>query len=99
MRIIQGVLHVGKRKQTHYVDVDVSAKDIVHAVEKLYNDLPQCKRYKWGDYIESKGQWQEYSYTHPHNNDDVFNYGGKATCKELLVDEERRTFKDVLRKL
>ena len=88
-----------KGKRIEVVDVVVTTADMLDAVEKLYNDLPQCKRYKRGGYIDSKGQWQEYSYTHPHNNDDVFNYGGKATCEELLVDEERRTFKAVLRKL
>lgn len=77
MREIEGI-----RRSKEDVTIELRQENLVDAVLQIfYERFPQFTE----GYIDDKGVWQIYEYTHPHNGDDVYKKGEKATEEELLL--------------
>ena len=77
--IIEGI---SKRR----VEVDINPNDIIEAAVKIFDGKFKLA----GDYIDDKGFWHIYDNTHPHDRDDVYRIGPKATDEEIAREKFRR---------
>jgi len=77
--IIEGI---SKRR----VEVDINPNDIIKAAVKIFDG----KFKRTGDYIDDEGFWHIYDYTHPHDRDDVYQIGPKASDEEIAREKFRR---------
>jgi len=84
-------------KQTTNVKVDVSAYELVDAIEKLYYKAPS--KYDGYSHISKDGYWYLYDGENHHNGDIEWKRGDKATQEEIADNWKHEAFLDVLRTL
>lgn len=70
----------GKKTTTENVMIDVDKDDLFRQLERLV--VQKCPSLGSDNYIDKDGFLWVYEYTHPHNNDDVYNKTRQATGEE-----------------
>ncbi len=78
-----------ERRNVEIDDYEV-AKAMLALLKKKFPD------YFKGDYINKEGYWEIYEYTHPHNRDDVYKRGDKATPDEIELDNHLAWLRKIL---
>ena len=70
----------GRETTTRQVMIEVDKDDLIRQLEMLV--VKRCPTLKADSYV-SDGNLYVYSYTHPHNNDDVYEKARPATQEEI----------------
>lgn len=78
----------GVRRYQEHVDVDIPATEIINSAVELFDKFHG--RPAKDCYIDIKGIWKVYDYTHPHNRDDIYKALRPATQEEQRLEAIRK---------